>query len=123
MRRFLGRNKTLIYEFEMEDNSSGGRSGSGSFSIQTALLYTTSSGERRLRVHNYIIPLSSDPSDVYKHVDSTALTALVTRSAIVSIYFQPIPAIRKQLLETTKQICLTGMSLNRVSEGKDNRVV
>lgn len=55
-------------------------------SIQTALLYTTSDGERRIRTHNYIIPLTSDPSDIYNCADSSALTAHLARNAISKIY-------------------------------------
>lgn len=66
----------------MEETSVRGNS----FSVQTALLYTSNSGERRIRTHNYIIPLSSNIADIYNAIDQSALTAIIARTSIAKIY-------------------------------------
>ncbi|KAL4457088.1 hypothetical protein ABPG74_014726 [Tetrahymena malaccensis] len=102
-------NKSLIYEIEMDDTIARGTN----LSIQTALLYTTSDGERRIRSHNYIIPLTSDPYDIYKQADCSALTAYLARNAISKIYLQPISNLKAELIGITKRICSSAISVNQ----------
>jgi protein transport protein SEC24 len=57
-------------------------SSTDSFAIQTALLYTNSNGERRIRVHNFMIPLTSDVNEIYNGIDSSALTVIIRKEKI-----------------------------------------
>lgn len=50
--------------------------------FQTALLHTTSSGERRIRVLTLALPTSSNPTDLFFAVDCGAVMALLTRKAL-----------------------------------------
>ncbi|KAL7753855.1 COPII subunit [Sorochytrium milnesiophthora] len=50
--------------------------------FQTALLHTTSSGERRIRVLTLTLPVTSSLSDIYQAVDQGALVNLLGRKAI-----------------------------------------
>lgn len=79
------------------------------------MLYTTSDCERRIRSHNYIIPLTSDPSDIYNFADSSALAAYIARNAISKIYLQPIPNLKTEILAFAKRICLTSKGINKVN--------
>ena len=65
-------NKTLVYEFQLEDTISR----HDQFALQTALLYTNHKGERRIRVHNFTIPLTSDVNEIYNGIDASALTVI-----------------------------------------------
>jgi protein transport protein SEC24 len=49
--------------------------------VQSALLYTTSNGERRIRVHNINIPVTANPAEVYASADSEALATFFGRQA------------------------------------------
>ncbi|XP_077243526.1 protein transport protein SEC24 A-like [Tasmannia lanceolata] len=50
--------------------------------IQVALLYTSSSGERRIRVHTAAAPVVSDLGEMYRHADTGSLVCLLSRLAI-----------------------------------------
>uniref|UniRef100_A0A7S1CB04 Protein transport protein SEC24 n=1 Tax=Bicosoecida sp. CB-2014 TaxID=1486930 RepID=A0A7S1CB04_9STRA len=50
--------------------------------IQAALLYTTSSGERRICVHTAAVPVTTNVLDIYRGVDVEAVTNLVAARAL-----------------------------------------
>jgi protein transport protein SEC24 len=50
--------------------------------IQSALLYSSSEGQRRIRCHNIAIPLTNSISEAYDFVDITATTFFLTRKAL-----------------------------------------
>jgi len=47
--------------------------------VQAALLYTTSSGERRIRVHTVSVPVLPTIADLFAHADVEAITALTAK--------------------------------------------
>ena len=50
--------------------------------LQSALLYSTSEGERRIRVHNAAIPLTNIPYLPFEYLDSSALALYFARCYI-----------------------------------------
>jgi len=50
--------------------------------MQCALLYTTSSGERRIRVHTINVPVVSAIADLYNAVDSQAMATVLAKAAV-----------------------------------------
>lgn len=50
--------------------------------IQTALLYTNTLGERKIRVHTCTLPLTASLHDMYNLVDMHATMNLMTRIAV-----------------------------------------
>lgn len=50
--------------------------------FQTALLYTSSKGERRIRVHTLCLPVVSSLADVYAGVDVQAAICLLANMAV-----------------------------------------
>jgi protein transport protein SEC24 len=54
-------------------------------SIQAALLYTTSSGERRIRVHTTCIPVTQSIGDLFERVNVNAITNLLAKQAIITV--------------------------------------
>lgn len=50
--------------------------------FQIALLYTSSSGERRIRVHTAAAPVVSDLGEMYRLADASAIISLFSRLAI-----------------------------------------
>ena len=51
-------------------------------SVQGALLYTTSGGERRIRTHNLAVPVSGLIDEVAKSVDIDCLCNILARQAL-----------------------------------------
>ncbi|XP_057954401.1 protein transport protein SEC24 A [Malania oleifera] len=50
--------------------------------FQVALLYTSSSGERRIRVHTAAAPVVADLGEMYRQADTGAIVSLLSRLAI-----------------------------------------
>jgi len=50
--------------------------------FQVALLYTSSSGERRIRVHTMAVPVVADLGEMYRNADTGAIICLLSRLAI-----------------------------------------
>eukprot|EP01018_Ginkgo_biloba_P004601 Gb_11357 [translate_table: standard] len=50
--------------------------------FQVALLYTCSSGERRIRVHTMAIPVVAELGEMYRNADAGAIMSLLSRLAI-----------------------------------------
>jgi protein transport protein SEC24 len=50
--------------------------------VQCALLYTSSNGERRIRVHSMALPVTNDLSEMYARADAGATLALLAKTAV-----------------------------------------
>ena len=50
--------------------------------VQSALLYSSSEGQRRIRCHNIAIPLTNSVSEAYDFIDITATAFYLTRKAL-----------------------------------------
>ena len=50
--------------------------------LQSALLYTTSEGERRIRVHNICVPLTNMKHVPFEYLDLNATTFLLARISL-----------------------------------------
>ncbi len=53
--------------------------------VQTALLYTTAEGERRIRVHNAAVPLTNIPYLPFEYLDTSAMALYLARSSIARL--------------------------------------
>ena len=53
--------------------------------IQSALLYSTSEGERRIRVHNACYPLTNIKHLPFDYIDTTAIAAFWSRHSIARL--------------------------------------
>ena len=67
--------------------------------IQCALLYTTSSGERRIRVHTLALTASSVLSKVFSSADQEAVMYILASQALEDVKTQSLAVVRKQLFE------------------------
>jgi protein transport protein SEC24 len=84
--------------------------------VQSALLYTTVTGQRRVRVSTLALKVATSAADVYRATDFGAVTAFLTRQAIAHVWDQrndsnPLEVARKELTEKTTKI-LAGYRLN-----------
>uniref|UniRef100_A0A7S0GUT4 Uncharacterized protein n=1 Tax=Amorphochlora amoebiformis TaxID=1561963 RepID=A0A7S0GUT4_9EUKA len=54
-------------------------------SVQSALLYTTSFGERRIRVHTICVPVTTITTHIYRTIHAPSIGALVLKQAIAMV--------------------------------------
>ncbi|XP_021013132.1 protein transport protein Sec24D [Mus caroli] len=69
--------------------------------IQCAVLYTTISGQRRLRIHNLALNCSTQLADLYKSCETDALINFFAKSAFKAVLNQPLKTIREILVNQT----------------------
>jgi protein transport protein SEC24 len=85
--------------------------------VQAALLYTSSGGERRIRVLTQALPVTSLMSDVVGSVDADACTALLTKHALdITMKSGSLDNARLRL----QQVCV---EMIRAAKGGDRRTV
>lgn len=84
----MDQDKVFCYEIEKDDNykpanpTNDQRRDPALLYIQSALLYSTTGGERRIRVHNAAVPLTNQKSEAYEYIDITGLTFHLARVAL-----------------------------------------
>jgi len=82
--------RTIYYEIEKADvatdtvkrKKKGPNEEDSHIFVQTALLYTSSEGERRIRVHNLAMPFTDIPTDPFENSDINALCPLFLKKGI-----------------------------------------
>lgn len=84
--------RIIAYEIEKndimnEDPNRASRRDTSHLYIQSALLYSTSEGERRIRVHNLAIPLTNMKHLPFEYLDVNALTHYFTRVALSRVRY------------------------------------
>ncbi|XP_034967495.1 protein transport protein Sec24D [Zootoca vivipara] len=72
--------------------------------IQCAVLYTSMSGQRRLRVHNIGLNCSSQLAEVYKSCETDALINFFVKTAYKAIISQPLKTVREILVNQTARM-------------------
>nr|CAE03817.2 OSJNBa0027H09.17 [Oryza sativa Japonica Group] len=65
--------------------------------FQVALLYTSSSGERRIRVHTAAAPVVTDLGEMYRQADTGAIVSLLSRIAVENSLSDKLDSVRQQL--------------------------
>nr|XP_057924820.1 protein transport protein Sec24D isoform X2 [Doryrhamphus excisus] len=89
--------KAVTVEFKHDDALN---EETGAF-IQCALLYTTISGQRRLRILNLSLNCSSHLSELYKSCETDSLVNFFAKSSYRAILNQPLKNIREILVNQT----------------------
>ncbi|NXP70010.1 SC24D protein, partial [Ramphastos sulfuratus] len=89
--------KAVTVEFKHDDKLSE----DSAALIQCAVLYTSVSGQRRLRIHNIGLNCSSQLADVYKTCETDALINFFAKSAFKAILSQPLKTVRDILVSQT----------------------
>ena len=81
--------RTFAYEFDKADDASmkdqSGRLGRISkrfLFVQSALLYSSSEGERRIRCHSIAIPLVTNMMEAHEFLDINGISAMLLRKAL-----------------------------------------
>lgn len=81
--------RVFCYEFEkgQDDNSQQNTQRMARISkrflfIQSALLYSNSDGQRRIRCHNIAVPLTNSVNDSYEFLDISSTSLVLLRKAL-----------------------------------------
>ncbi|KAJ3125731.1 Protein transport protein Sec24C [Nowakowskiella sp. JEL0407] len=77
--------------------------------FQTALLYTTATGERRIRVHNLAVPVTSSMANIFRMADMDTTINYFAKLAIA----QTVTASLKQVREQLSEKCVKVLSAYR----------
>eukprot|EP01119_Soliformovum_irregulare_P001184 TRINITY_DN10897_c0_g1_i1.p1 TRINITY_DN10897_c0_g1~~TRINITY_DN10897_c0_g1_i1.p1 ORF type:complete len:881 (-),score=241.11 TRINITY_DN10897_c0_g1_i1:58-2361(-) len=75
--------------------------------VQSALLYTTSKGERRIRVFTYCFPLTGNMSDLFNSADVETIAALTAKIAVEKALSSRLNDAREALVNKCLEILTT----------------
>lgn len=84
----IDKDRILVYELEREPEMAGKPDRKALMMdqkhmyVQSALLYSTAEGQRRIRVHNAAIPLTNIHYLPYEYIDTSALALYYARSSL-----------------------------------------
>ncbi|KAG7462609.1 hypothetical protein MATL_G00186610 [Megalops atlanticus] len=92
--------KTVTVEFRHDDKLS---EEAGAL-MQCAVLYTSCSGQRRLRIHNLAINCCTQLADLYRNCETDTLINFFAKSAYRSVLSHPTKTVRESLVNQCAQI-------------------
>jgi protein transport protein SEC24 len=96
---------TTCIAVDLEHRVGGIRKDAQIVYFQSALLYTTSAGERRVRVSTLALRTTKEPTTVFRSADFSAITTLMTRKTITNLW-QPISDIEIPLQEARVDVTM-----------------
>ncbi|CAB1311855.1 unnamed protein product [Coregonus sp. 'balchen'] len=92
--------KTVTVEFRHDDKLS---EDTGAL-MQCAVLYTSCSGQRRLRVHNMAVNCCSQLADLYRNCETDTIINFISKYAYRSILNTPTKTVRDTMVNQCAQI-------------------
>eukprot|EP01094_Clydonella_sp_ATCC50884_P002851 TRINITY_DN12187_c0_g2_i1.p1 TRINITY_DN12187_c0_g2~~TRINITY_DN12187_c0_g2_i1.p1 ORF type:complete len:1112 (-),score=276.26 TRINITY_DN12187_c0_g2_i1:193-3528(-) len=87
---------TMEHDGVLEDTSQGG----GESVIQSALLYTSSDGQRRIRLCTLSLQTTPNAAQVFRSADLSAVFTINTRLSVQRLLSNEVAPVRKQLVES-----------------------
>ncbi|KAF2493772.1 Sec23/Sec24 family protein-like protein [Lophium mytilinum] len=90
--------------------------------FQSALLYTTANGERRVRCHNTVASVTEGAAECMKFVDQDAVVNIIAKEAAARMAEKPLKDIRGALTEKTVDI-LAGYRKNFTGNNPPGQLV
>ncbi|XP_030629652.1 protein transport protein Sec24C isoform X2 [Chanos chanos] len=92
--------KTITVEFKHDDKLS---EETGAL-MQCAVLYTSCSGQRRLRIHNMAVNCCAQLADLYRNCETDTIINFLAKSAYRSVLSNPTKTVRDSLVNQCAQI-------------------
>ncbi|XP_062495810.1 protein transport protein Sec24C isoform X2 [Pezoporus occidentalis] len=92
--------KTITVEFKHDDKLS---EDSGAL-LQCALLYTSCTGQRRLRIHNLSLNCCTQLADLYRNCETDTLINYLAKYAYRGVLSSPVKTVRDALISQCAQI-------------------
>lgn len=91
--------------------------------FQVALLYTSSNGERRIRVHTMAAPVVADLGEMYRQADTGAIVSLLSRLAIEKSLSYKLEEARNSILLRLVKALREYRNLYAVQHRVGNRMI
>ncbi len=88
--------KTFAVEITHEETLIAGQASY----LQAALLYTSSQGERRIRVHTLSVPVVSEMIDLYKACDAGCTAALMAKVNVEKTFSSKLDVVRNNIQQS-----------------------
>ncbi|KAF6004009.1 hypothetical protein F1559_004831 [Cyanidiococcus yangmingshanensis] len=92
--------KTYVVELSFEEAQLTNRY----LCAQSALLYTTSHGERRIRVHTVVAPVTSLPNELYRSADVNVIVNLLARALFEHCTTRKPEAVRRAVVDQVVEV-------------------
>jgi len=89
--------------------------------FQLAFLYTTSNGERRLRVHTLSVPVTISPNKIFKGADMDIILNVYIRQSLLELAKEPVQDVRKKFIQ--KLVKLFSIYRKLCAPARDNQLV
>ncbi|KAI9503012.1 COPII coat Sec23p-Sfb3p heterodimer component [Coemansia spiralis] len=90
--------------------------------FQIALLYTTSDGQRRIRVHNLAVPCTTLIGNMFRHSEVDTSMNLISKMAVSEALTTPLKNVREKLTDRCVQI-LTAYRRNCASGSSPGQLI
>ena len=118
--------RVIMYEFERtKDDTNQDQSGrlnriSKKFLfVQSALLYSSSEGQRRIRCHNMAIPLTTSVNEAFEFIDVVTISALLARKALNRFdRMANVEATRSVIEASMNNMCKANHRTARLEKGE-----
>ncbi|KAI9331099.1 Sec23/Sec24 trunk domain-containing protein [Obelidium mucronatum] len=96
--------------------------GSATACFQTALLHTSSNGERRIRVLTLTVPVTDSMGDVYNGADQYAIAALLAKKGVEKCLSSHIEAARDEMVDRVCEI-ISAYKAGFTSSGQNSMLI
>lgn len=84
--------------------SEGSITNTDKLAVQSAMLYSTPDGERKIRIFNLYLPLEKKFYNVFRYIDQDALVQLLIKQSLANIGAQTVVAIKEELVMSVVKI-------------------
>jgi protein transport protein SEC24 len=95
--------KSFVVRFEYESQLTAGQNAV----FQSALLFTSESGERKIRIHTLSVPITSEISKVYRYADIDSIINVSLKTVVNHIRGSSTVQFRKLLKEASTETLYT----------------
>mmetsp|Transcript_30912 Transcript_30912/g.30547 ORF Transcript_30912/g.30547 Transcript_30912/m.30547 type:complete len:182 (-) Transcript_30912:1511-2056(-) len=104
----LNDSQTMTYVIQLENNIASSKK----LYIQMGILYSSSNGERKIRIHNLLVPASNDMKDLYNAIDASAMINLISKQTVDQVSQTNKIELGKRIMEhRCREIVTTGLNL------------
>mmetsp|Transcript_8506 Transcript_8506/g.13074 ORF Transcript_8506/g.13074 Transcript_8506/m.13074 type:complete len:123 (-) Transcript_8506:689-1057(-) len=116
--------RVIMYEFEKQKDDPAQDARMARISkrflfVQSALLYSSSDGQRRIRCHNLALPITNSLHDCFENIDIVTTTALLARKALSRFSKMPnIEQSRSMVEASLNNLCKANQRHARLEKGE-----
>jgi protein transport protein SEC24 len=122
----MDQDRVIMYEFEKANEASNpdqsgrmNRISKRFLFVQSALLYSTSDGQRRIRSHSIAIPISQILNEAFDYLDLIATNAILARKALsMFAKFCNIEECKQAIIKVMNNMAKGQMRCSKLQRGE-----